>query len=77
MTAHNTRDQPSLLAHISPPGFTIRDEMSGRHFLIDTGALASVYPAEAADRSSDHDTRRAPVTLTAANGMLIHSYGTW
>lgn len=49
-----------------------KDSISGRSFLIDTGARVSVYPASAADTRS---ARRGPV-LEAANGTAISSYGT-
>jgi hypothetical protein len=51
----------------------VRDSATGRHFLVDSGADVSVFPASAADL-------RAPATtaprLTAANGSAIRSCGT-
>jgi transposase InsO family protein len=49
----------------------INDETSGRKFLVDTGALVSVFPA------SGHDTRtrHAVPSLQAANGSTIRTYG--
>lgn len=49
----------------------LKDDVSGRRFLVDTGARVSVYPA------SGHDTRSRPsdMLLQAANGSTIHSYG--
>lgn len=48
-----------------------KDSISGRSFLIDTGAKVSVFPASFADTRSG---RRGPV-LEAANGTAIKSYG--
>ena len=54
----------------------IYDQVSGRRFLIDTGAAASIYPATAAQRNaytsqSDQNQHR----LVAANGTEIRTYG--
>lgn len=46
------------------------DLLSGRSFLVDTGAEESVYPARLTDRKG---TRGA--NLAAANGSAIHTYG--
>ena len=74
MATHDASGQmPSLVAAASP-GFTIRDELSGHSFLVDTGALASVFPAAATDHASDRCPHPA-VNLTAANGPPIRSYG--
>ena len=50
----------------------VKDGSSGKHFLVDTGATSSIYPA------TRHDThsRRSDVVLYAANGTPIRTYGT-
>ena len=49
----------------------MKDDISGHRFLVDTGALVSVFPA------SGLDTRphRPSALLEAANGYTIHTYG--
>ena len=49
----------------------VKDEISGRRFLVDSGADISLLPASKADQKSG---RRGP-PLTAANGSFIRSYG--
>ena len=49
----------------------VRDEISGRNFLVDSGADISLIPASKSDQRSG---RRGP-PLTAANGSSIRSYG--
>ena len=49
----------------------VRDEISGRNFLVDSGADISLIPASRFDQRSG---RRGP-PLTAANGSSIRSYG--
>lgn len=80
MAAPHSNDQatPHPLCEVSSiasPGFTIRDELSGRQFLVDTGALASVFPADLHTRMQTSAPDSA-VALTAANGTAIRSYGT-
>ncbi len=48
-----------------------RDRLSGRRFLVDTGAEVSVFPATRSDRHSQPQGTK----LTAANGSSIHTYG--
>ena len=50
----------------------VRDTISGRNFLVDTGAAVSIYPASKADRNSNRIGSR----LQAANATSIRSYGT-
>ena len=47
----------------------MKDDISGRHFLIDTGALVSVFPASGLDTRS----HRPSALLEAANGSTIHT----
>ena len=49
----------------------VRDEISGKNFLVDSGADVSLIPASTDDYRSG---RRGP-PLTAANGSPIRSYG--
>ena len=63
--------RPLVAAAGSSTGtISIKDYLSGREFLIDSGADECVFPAKQADcylpRSSD---------LVAANGSAIHTYG--
>lgn len=51
--------------------FSVLDHRTGQHFLIDTGADVSVYPASAQDRKSNPPS----TTLSAANGTSIHTWG--
>jgi hypothetical protein len=74
MATHDASGQMPSLVAVASPGFTIRDELSGHSFLVDTGALASVFPAAATDHASDPSPNPA-VALTAANGTPIRSYG--
>jgi cleavage and polyadenylation specificity factor subunit 1 len=50
----------------------LRDKLSGREFLIDTGAEVSLIPATPADRRRQHADS---ISLTAANGSNIPSFG--
>ncbi|GFO36326.1 transposon ty3-g gap-pol polyprotein [Plakobranchus ocellatus] len=45
--------------------------LSGRSYLVDTGAEVSVYPASVQERKSQPPSS----TLTAANGTSIHTWG--
>ena len=56
-----------------PAQLLVKDNHSGRTFLIDTGAQVSLLPATAHDRR--HPSPTAP-KLVAANGSSIASYGT-
>ena len=49
----------------------VKDDVSGRRLLVDTGALVSVFPASGLDTRSHH----ARPLLGAANGSTIHTYG--
>ena len=49
----------------------VKDDISGRRFLVDTGALVSVFPASGLDTRS----HRPSALLEAANGSTIHTYG--
>ena len=49
----------------------VKDDSSRRCFLVDTGALVSVFPASGLDIHSHH----ARPLLEAANGSTIHTYG--
>ena len=49
----------------------VKDDISGRRFLVDTGALVSVFPASGLDTHS----HRPSALLEAANGSTIHTYG--
>ena len=49
----------------------VKDDISGRRFLVDTGALVSVFPALGLDTHS----HRPSALLEAANGSTIHTYG--
>ena len=48
----------------------VKDDISGRRFLVDTGDLVSVFPASGLDTRSHH----ARPLLEAANGSTIHTY---
>ena len=49
----------------------MKDDISGRRFLVDTGALVSVFLASGLDTHS----HRPSALLEAANGSTIHTYG--
>ena len=49
----------------------VKDDISGRRFLIDTGALVSVFPASGLDTRS----HRPSALLKADNGSTIHTNG--
>eukprot|EP00731_Ephydatia_muelleri_P033543 Em0032g5a len=53
--------------------FFLWDKISGRQFLVDTGAEISVIPATASDKRNTHD-KQGPL-LSAANGTTIKTYG--
>ncbi|XP_066958089.1 uncharacterized protein [Macrobrachium rosenbergii] len=57
----------------APVGFYVRDTISGRMMLIDTGAMRSVFPPSREDHRCPPDLA---ASLTAANGSPILSYGT-
>jgi hypothetical protein len=52
------------------PGFHVKDHRSGKHFLVDTGAFCSIFPASKEDKSGSKTTN-ATNHLTAANGTPI------
>ncbi|KAL5484407.1 hypothetical protein EMCRGX_G020900 [Ephydatia muelleri] len=52
--------------------FFLWDKISGRQFLVDTGAEISVIPATASDKRNTHD-KQGPL-LSAANGTTIKTY---
>ncbi|GFO04399.1 Gag-Pol polyprotein [Plakobranchus ocellatus] len=54
-----------------PNTFSVVDRLSGRSYLVDTGAEVSVYPASVQERKSQPPSS----TLTAANGTSIHTWG--
>ena len=56
-------------------GFVIKDELSGESFLVDTGALASVFAASLDDRSDRSLNPSNTASLIAANGSRIKTYG--
>ena len=59
----------------SSSGFFIKDALSGRKFLVDTGAFCSLFPATALDKT--RPLPRTPnIKLIAANGSNIPMYGT-
>ena len=65
---------PALLTVVVPQiakQLLLKDEKSGRTFLVDTGAQVSVVPATPADR----DRKTPSASLRAANGSVIHTYG--
>ena len=49
----------------------VKDDICGRRFRVDTGALVSVFPASGLDTRS----HRPSALLEAANGSTIHTYG--
>eukprot|EP00731_Ephydatia_muelleri_P032551 Em0024g95a len=53
--------------------FFLWDKISGRQFLVDTGAEISVILATASDKRNTHD-KQGPL-LSAANGTTIKTYG--
>ena len=59
---------PCSSAPSNSPLFYLKDSLSGRRFLVDTGAAASVFP---------HHSKSTPsaIRLTAANGDNIASWG--
>ena len=64
----NALDSPGL-------GFFITDKLSGRKFLVDTGAFRSLFPATAEDKSRPFK-QPSNIKLIAANGSTIPMYGT-
>ncbi|GFO18790.1 Pol polyprotein, partial [Plakobranchus ocellatus] len=54
-----------------PNTFSVVDRLSGRSYLVDTGAEVSVYPASVQERKSQPPSS----TLPAANGTSIHTWG--
>ncbi|XP_066958947.1 uncharacterized protein [Macrobrachium rosenbergii] len=56
-----------------PLGFYVRDTVSGRMMLVDTGAMRSVFPSSGEDRRHPLDPT---ASLTAAKGSPILCYGT-
>ncbi|XP_064116675.1 uncharacterized protein LOC135222520 [Macrobrachium nipponense] len=71
-----TKPKSPVAAASSEPhavGFYVRDAISGRRMLVDTGAMHSIFTPLGKDRSSEHDK---PTALVAANRTPIHSYGT-
>ncbi|ROT74823.1 Transposon Ty3-G Gag-Pol polyprotein [Penaeus vannamei] len=53
-------------------GFHVQDERSSKHFLIDTGAFLSIFPATQTDRrTAANDLQK----LVAANRTPINTYG--
>lgn len=56
-------------------GFFVTDLLSGRKFLVDTGAFRSLFPATAEDRIS-LSKHPSNLQLIAANGSPIPTYGT-
>ena len=64
-TVATSRDKPARLLYAT------FDDISGRHFLLDTGALVCVFPASGLDTCS----HRPSALLEAANGSTIHTYG--
>ena len=63
--------RPSIAsAGLSSGTISIVDSISGRSFLIDSGADECVFPATANDRRLQRTT-----DLVAANGSTIHTYG--
>lgn len=51
---HHPNPQESSLVQAASPGFNIRDDISGRTLLVDTGAHASVFPAGPPPTQIDH-----------------------
>ena len=72
--AANINTTKSQNVHTAPSGnistITVADVLSGRSFLVDTGAEESVFPASIAERKKV----RGP-SLVAANGSAIPTYG--
>lgn len=59
------------VSNLNSNTFSVHDRLSGRSFLIDTGADVSVYPASTQDRNTS-----VPSTpLSAANGTTIKTWG--
>ena len=54
----------------SPSSISIFERHSGRHFLVDSGADESVYPASTTDKCLSRTSH-----LLAANGSSINTYG--
>jgi len=82
--------RPPLTTAVAPPdpkpgninalaspgsGFFVTDVLSGRKFLVDTGAFRSLFPATAKDRNRP-STHPSNIKLIAANGSTIPTYGT-
>ena len=54
-------------------GLYIKDNTTGIHYLVDTGALCSMYPVTSCDKNIiDTD----PILITVANGSTIPTHGT-
>jgi cleavage and polyadenylation specificity factor subunit 1 len=64
---------PVVVNSLPYDGFYIRDELTNRYFLVDTGAFVSVIPASDPDRAT---RQRDDTRLVSANGTPIVSYGT-
>ena len=52
--------------------FHVQDRLSGRHFLVDTGAEVSIIPPSLSDCTSH---RHSPFSLQAINNTNISTYG--
>ena len=61
---------PSSVSKISSSSISIFERHSNRHFLVDSGADESVFPASVTDRSGTRSSN-----LVAANGTTIFTYG--
>lgn len=72
--------KPTLSSNINEAGvgdiskrFFLRDSLSDRLFLIDTGADISIIPPSDLERANDHESS---TRLYAANNSVIRTYGT-
>ena len=74
---NNTNTSPHIrpVQAVQSGALSIKDQASGKSFLVDTGADVSVFPASQEDRRASAGTASAPA-LRAANGTKIRTFGT-
>ena len=63
-------DRP-LVAAVKPRSLFVTDALTGRKFLLDTGASVSLFPA-----APNSDPDNSAIQLVAANGTRINTFGT-
>lgn len=76
MEAGKRQSGSAAVNAVGPPQLILCDELSGRNYLIDSGAQVSLLPASTAHKAGVHESSLPNKTLQAANGTPIPSYGT-